>query len=174
MRHDGQVERWTTKDGNALTLRAIASSDVDIARAFTAALSFGTRYFRFGRGDFMPSEAELEQLCNPDPSRRIQLVVVTGSGASETMVASARCVYEPGRDDCEFATVVLDGWQGHGIGRRLMHQLMAEARARGLRTMRGQVLGSNVPMLAFMAALGFEIEAGFEQRPVRRVVRQLA
>jgi acetyltransferase len=51
--------------------------------------------------------------------------------------------------------VVADAWQGRGLGRRLMHGLIASARRRGVRQLVGTTLSDNAAMLALARALGF-------------------
>lgn len=168
------AETWEGKGGQLLTLRPIAPADVGIADAFLRNLSFGTRYFRFGRGDFLYSEDELRSICNPDPSRRSHLIVVAQENRAEVMVGSARYEVLDGGPDCEFAIVVMDGWQGHGVGRRLMRALLAHAAHRGLKSMFARVLGTNARMIDFLLRLGFEIDERTSRSSVKVAVKALA
>ena len=67
-----------------------------------------------------------------------------------------------------------DAWQGRGLGRRLMEELIAVARARGLRRMLGHVLAENRGMLALAQKLGFAVTDSAEGATVKRVVLELA
>jgi len=69
--------------------------------------------------------------------------------------------------------VVADAWQGKGVARNLMVRLVACANGRGLRRLEGRVLRSNRNMLAFSAALGFEIREGAEDPEQVSVVLEL-
>ncbi|MCK7580224.1 MAG: GNAT family N-acetyltransferase [Chromatiales bacterium] len=60
-------------------------------------------------------------------------------------------------ETCEFAIVVADKWQNRGIGTRLLALLMEAARAKGFKTMEGEVLTENVPMLNLVRRLGFNL-----------------
>ena len=147
--------RWRAPDGTPMSLRRIGTHDFDAARTFLRALSYGTRYFRFGRGDFVYPDEEIRRLLDPDPAVREHVVAFAGDGEAAPMVGSARYVVQPGREACEFSIVVLDGWQKHGVGGRLMAALIGIARARGLATMTCRVLGTNTRMHDFVRSFGF-------------------
>lgn len=147
--------RWRASDGTWMSLRRIGTQDFDAARAFLRALSYGTRYFRFGRGDFVYPDDAIRRALAADPAVREQVVAFVGEGETAPMVGSARYAVRPGQDVCEFTIVVLDGWQHHGVGRRLMETLIAIARARGLGTMTCEVLGTNTRMHEFVRSFGF-------------------
>ena len=120
----GPTERWVTGNGIPVTLRAISPEDVAISKDFLAGLSFGTRYFRFGRGDFQYTDDELRRLCTPAPGERAQFIAIARCDGVDRMIGSARYVVEADGRTCEMAIVVNDDWQGHGVGRRLMGALI--------------------------------------------------
>lgn len=153
---------WTGPDGRPVVLRRIAPGDFDSARVFLASLSYGTRYFRFGRGRFEYTDDELRALCEPDRSRRDQVVAIRDDDAgSARMIGSARYVRDadvPGVG--QFAIVVADDWMGRGLGRALMAALIDVAREARLERLEGRILGTNADMLGFVTSLGFELDAG--------------
>lgn len=158
-----------TRDGRTVTLRPIAPADFELAKTFTRSLSRGTRYLRFGRHDFVYDDADLRRICEPDPALRDQVVAVIQYEGAETMIGSARYVVQDGGQGCEFAVVVLDGWSGLGLGRELMAALIDRARQRGLKTMVGQVLGSNAGMLEFANRLGFRLDEASRAEQIKWV-----
>jgi GNAT superfamily N-acetyltransferase len=160
---------WTDADGTTFTLRRIGPDDVERSRVFLASLSFGTRYFRFGRGDFAYDDAELARICTPDPARREHLIVTVDDGDARPMAASARYAVADDGQEGEFAIVVLDRWQHHGLGRRLMSVLLGCARRRGLARLHGHILGTNRRMLAFVERLGFVVDPATRDQAIRSV-----
>src|SRR5262249_56846634 len=68
----------------------------------------------------------------------------------------ARSIEEEGKT-CEFAVTVADDWQRAGLASRLLRELIAAARARGLKRMEGFVLAGNSPMLGLARRLGFTL-----------------
>ena len=92
-----------------------------------------------------------------DYDKEMALIAVAEQDGLEIELAVARYVINLDGDSCEFAIVVADEWHGHGLGRRLMRQLMTTARQRGLERMVGEVLTSNVEMLKLAGQLGFTV-----------------
>ena len=60
-------------------------------------------------------------------------------------------------DAAEFAIVLSDEWQGRGLGRRLLADLIAAAKQRGVRRLFGTTLSENTAMLALSQSLGFVV-----------------
>ena len=87
----------------------------------------------------------------------------------EREIGVVRYVTNPDGESCEFALVVADEWQRHGLGRRMMQLLIDVARARGLREMIGHVLAENRGMLGLAESLGFVAGESSEGPQVRRV-----
>jgi GNAT superfamily N-acetyltransferase len=65
---------------------------------------------------------------------------------------------DPYPSRADFAVVVADRWQGVGIGRQLVSDLLALARAAGFRRMEGDVLSENRPMLQLLQRAGFRLQ----------------
>lgn len=166
--------RWTTRFGECLTLRPIDASDVERSEAFLRSLSFGTRYFRFGRGDFVYTAEEVAHLCRVGNVDGLHIVATHTAQGRESIVGSARWVPVGDAGECEFTTVVGDAWQRRGLGHRLMRALIDDATERGMRRMTGKILASNRAMINFVEALGFALEPDTAPGPVRRVALGLA
>ena len=70
-------------------------------------------------------------------------------------------------DSAEYAAIVVDVWQGHGLGLLLTRQLIEAARARGIRSFYALVLPENLRMLNLLRDLGLperiQWEAGVER-----------
>ncbi len=150
--------QWHDRHGREFRLRPVEPGDIDISRAFIDRLSFGARYFRFGRGDFRYTDDELRRLCRADPAARSHFVVLTCIDGEDAMIGSARYVVQG--DAAEFAIAVLDEWQRAGVGRRLMAAVIDSVRRRGLARLYGDVLTSNAAMGRFMERMGFRRAPG--------------
>jgi acetyltransferase len=153
--------------------RPIGPQDAAIEQEFVRALSPESRYFRFMAEVGELSPELLARFTRIDYPHDLALIVIHASDGREREIAVARYIGlpEPGR--CEFALVVADAWQGHGIGYRLMQTLMRFAREAGFASMEGYVLAANHKMLELMRALGFSIGASGEGPAVRIVRRTL-
>jgi len=62
---------------------------------------------------------------------------------------------DPDNIRAEYAAIVSSHLKGHGLGRRLMTEIIDYARQRGTTEIFGEVLRENKPMLALCDRLGF-------------------
>ena len=166
-------EIWRGKDGTSLILRPISPSDVRILESFVRGLSFGTRYFRYGRGDFKFTEDELLRRCNPNPRKRVHFIVVKVENGAEVMVGSAQYFIQPDGESCEFTIAVGDAHTGRGVARRLMEALLESAASKGLKVMYAYVLATNQRMIALGRRFGFEIAEDAESPAIKKITKLL-
>ena len=162
------------RDGQRVTLRAVEPQDKQAFQAVIKGLSEASRYTRFMSPLRELSAPMLERAVNPDPAHELQLVALSGE---QEIVGGARYCGSAGNDDCEFAITVVDHFQGRGLARPLLMQLMHAARARGFAHMEGYILAGNARMLGLARRLGFsEVQSpeGPAVRMVRCDLRQLA
>ena len=115
----------------------------------------------------------LERFVRADQLCEVALVAITSRGGWTRQLGECRYALCPESDDCEFAVAVLDAWQRRGLGERLLSELIAVARIRGLRAMIGDVLASNTAMLGLVLKLGFGVKVADEDWSMRRVSLEL-
>ena len=161
-------------DGTHVTLRPIRAADAQIEQQFVRGLSDEARYFRFMDMLRELSPKMLKQMTDIDYHNQMAFVAVTRINGGETEIAVARYVAFPDGENCEFAIVVADDWQGKGIATALMQLLIEAARRRGLKKMIGEVLSSNSKMLHFVTRLGFHAAMDAQDPTQMRVTRDLA
>ena len=93
-----------------------------------------------------------------DFSNHVALVVQVDHAGRAMIVGGGRYVmFEPGR--AETAFVVIDAWQGCGIGGLLTGHLIAIARQTGLTELIAEVLPENAAMLHVLGRFGFKPQA---------------
>ncbi len=154
---------WTwLRDGTPVRIRPIEPTDLELERGFVNGLSRETTYRRLMSGrNLLPGE--LERWTDIDHAREIAVIALASVHGIEQELGDARCV----RDDadarvCDFAIVIGDEWQHHGLGRMLLRRLMRSAADAGVEVLSGITLSINFPMLALAWKLGFQAsrEAG--------------
>lgn len=156
-----------------LTLRPIREDDGPLWLELVRVMSLATRYKRGARRAEDLTPDDVRRAVTPDTDKEIAFAVVARREDAETMIGVARAKkLRP--DAWEFAIVVLDDWQRHGIGRALMHALINALQARGAAAIEGDVLGTNRNMLDFLARLGFEAHPHPDREHLKRVARQIA
>lgn len=110
--------------------------------------------FLFSMKELAPEMAE--RLARIDRRSEFALVAAEPLPPGEALVgAVARIAVDPDGRGGEFAILVSHYLAHMGLGRHLMTRLVKWARRRGLRTLYGDVLKSNGPMLRLADALGF-------------------
>lgn len=145
-------------DGSSIRLRPINPADVGRLQAFHGRLSRDSIFFRF----FSPLPALTDEraayFTTVDFDRRLAIVAVEGQADAEEIVGVIRYDRHDG-DAAEFALIVEDRLQHHGIGSALFWALVAAARRRGIHTMTADVLAENRRMLAFLRETGLPIRS---------------
>jgi RimJ/RimL family protein N-acetyltransferase len=92
---------------------------------------------------------------NIDFSNHVALVALADEDGRRVIIGGGRyIVVEPGR--AEIAFVVIDAYQGQGIGTLLMRHLAAIARSAGLKELIAEVLPENTAMRKVFSKFGFK------------------
>lgn len=149
-------------DGTDIAIRPIRPEDAEIEQTFIRNLSPEARYFRFMRSLNELTPKMLVRFTQIDYDREMALIGTTREQGKEVEIAVGRYVTNPDGKTAEFALVVADEWRHRGVGSRILQGLIAEAKAKGLTEMVGEVLSTNEPMLHMMRRLGFAVHASTE------------
>jgi ribosomal protein S18 acetylase RimI-like enzyme len=141
-------------DGRPIEVRAIRREDeADMLAAVekTSPQSLQRRFFVMKRHF---SDKERAFFMDVDFKNHVAIVAVAEEDGNEVIVGGGRyIVFEPGR--AEMAFVVIDTWQGRGIGSLLMRHLIRIASAAGLNELTAEVLPENGAMLKVFGKFGF-------------------
>ena len=141
------------RDGSTVHVRPSTVEDVPRLRAFLAALSEESRWFRFFSAGVNLKAAAASAA---DPGDGLSLLALRGSEG--TVVAHGTYIREaPGRAEVAFA--VADAWHGHGIATVLLAHLAHAASTAGVETFTATVLSGNHRMLGVFHESGFLISA---------------
>jgi len=85
------------------------------------------------------------------------MALIAVEQSSGQMLGVVRLHADANYDTGEYAILVRSDRKGRGLGYLLMQMIIEYARAEGLKTIEGQVLGENTAMLAMCRELGFDI-----------------
>ncbi|MFG1427529.1 bifunctional acetate--CoA ligase family protein/GNAT family N-acetyltransferase [Roseixanthobacter glucoisosaccharinicivorans] len=166
----GLVREIELPDGQVLELRPIRPEDepgiVDIVRRSDP---------RDVRMRFLGSLKDFPhllaaRLSQIDYDREMALVAVDAAGA---FLGVVRIIADPDNETAEYAIMVRSDMKGKGLGYRLMNEIIAYGRQRGLKMIYGDVLRENQPMMHMAQDLGFVSKPG-EDYTVMRVELALA
>jgi acetyltransferase len=159
------------RDNTPVHMRAIRPDDAARERAFVAAMSDTSRYYRFLHPVAALSDEMIARFTQLDYDREMALIALLPDESE--IVGVAR--YHPNADgkSVEFAIAIADNWQAKGLGEFLTQNLIACAREAGYAIFEGTVLNGNTGMLKLAARLGFHTEPIAEARETTRVVLAL-
>ncbi|MEP1172249.1 MAG: GNAT family N-acetyltransferase, partial [Alphaproteobacteria bacterium] len=163
------VRRSFLPNGEELVIRPIRPEDAEIEQEFVRSLSAEAKHFRFMQTLNELSPEMLVRFTQIDYSREMALIALVREAGREKEIGVARYTINPDGKTCEFAIVVGDAWQKHGIGSALMKGLMEAARGQGLRAIEGEILADNRPMLELMESLGFSVRPDPDDPRLRQV-----
>ena len=160
------------RDGRPIEIRAVRPDDKDdmlAAIGRTSTESLRRRFFVVKRGF---SEKEIDFFVRIDFRDHVALIALTDEDGRPTIVGGGRyVVVEPG--SAEVAFIVIDGYQGQGIGSHLMRHLAGIARDAGLTELIAEVLPENTAMRKVFSKFGFKPAPSGEPQVVH-LVMQLA
>lgn len=140
------------RDGSALHIRPVQSSDVDAIRAFLKTLSpesIGFRFFGSPNLDWVT-----EWSVDVDYSDRYALVATSGP---EQAIAAHGAYMRLDKRRAEVAFMVSDAWQGRGIATIMIAHLAAAAEEHGIATFFAEVLPHNHRMIDVFVESGFPV-----------------
>src|SRR6266487_893867 len=141
------------RNGSRVAVRPIRPEDRDAIRNAFGRLSDATRYRRFLTAVARLSESDLTYLTEVDHHDHEALVAFDSK--TDEGVAVARFVRDPDdRGIAEAAVVVVDAWQGRGLGTALCRLLAGRAREVGVERFIATLLADNREMLHLMESIG--------------------
>lgn len=170
------VRTMAFHDGSPWLLRPIRPEDAEPLQTFVRELSDESRYMRFVSMLRELTPRMLARYTRIDYDRELALIATVNvpnpelrGRHQERIIGFAHYLRNPDGRGAEYALVIADDWQRHGLGNRLMTALIHAAQDQGLTYIDGLVLANNRPMLALMTSLGFQVDNDEEDPGMRRV-----
>lgn len=137
-----------TRHVDGVTIRPLRDGDTATVAALFARLGDESRRQRFGGAKPRLSGRELAELARVDGSRHALVAYLAGDPRPAGVARLAR---DGAR--AEVACAVADDCQGRGVGRALLMELAALARAAGLVELRATVCGDNPRAVSLVTRL---------------------
>jgi ribosomal protein S18 acetylase RimI-like enzyme len=145
------------KHGPPLVVRPLRHGDVDTVLTLFERLSDRSRRARFNGPKPRLTTADLDQLAAVDATRHALVAYVAGD---RRPVAIARLVRDGASAEIAFA--VADEYQQRGIGSLLAAELVADARAAGVREVTALVASDNPAAVALLRRILTALDIRFE------------
>ena len=149
-------------DGDEVPFRAVRPDDAPALQRVHARCSERTIYLRFFGPMRELSDRKARYFATTDGVDHLGLVALDPEDPEE-VVGVVRYAREPGSEKAEYAALIEDRWQGHGIGAGLTRRLIEAAKENGVRRFYALVMGENGRMLNVFRHLGLPEREGFEE-----------
>ena len=161
--------REQLRDGRPIEIRALRPTDeagmLD-AINHTNAESLRRRFFVTKRAF---SDKEKAFFMNADFVKHVALVTEIEKDGRRTIIGGGRYIItDPGK--AEIAFVVIDDYQGQGLGTLLMRHLAAIAGSAGLKELIAEVLPENAAMRKVFSKFGFQARRGGDPQVLHLVL----
>ena len=145
------------RSGEEVTVRPIRPEDEPKLEDFHERLSERSVYLRYAslmKMEQRVAHERLSRICFIDYDREMALVAETHD---EEIIGVGRLKQQPSRNEAEFALLVIDDYQGEGIGTELLKRLVQVGRDEDLDRITADILLQNRAMQHVCEKLGFEI-----------------
>jgi len=171
------VSTHTMLEGEDVTIRPIRPEDEPKLVTFHERLSERSVYLRYAnlmKLEQRVAHERLSRICFIDYDREMALVAERPNADGEDQIIGVgRLTKQPGRNEAEFAMLVIDEFQGEGIGTELLRRLVEVGEAEGLDRITADILQQNRAMQRVCEKLGFDLVRG-DGREMVKAVKPLA
>ena len=156
------VSTWKLKDGSPIVISPIRPEDEPTMVKFHRALSDNSvhfRYFGIIKLEQRIAHDRLVQTCFNDYDREIAIIGVRNAPETkeDEIIAVGRLIKVHEVNDAEYAIILSDRWQGHGLGTHFMKLLLEIGRKEGVEHIFGHILRENQAMQRVCKQLGFTV-----------------
>jgi acyl-CoA hydrolase/GNAT superfamily N-acetyltransferase len=162
--YPAHLERWVEiREGARVYLRPLKLTDEPRVRDLFYKLSpesVRSRFFQLLKA--LPHE-QLQNLLRVDYEKDMALVALNDATETSTALAIAHYRNDPQTNFAEAAFLVLDEWQGKGIGSALLDSLVEMARQQGIAGFSAEVLSGNHGMMRVFHKCGYPVESRLEE-----------
>jgi GNAT superfamily N-acetyltransferase len=150
------------RNGEVMRVRSLRMADEDVLKDLFYRLSSESTYQRFMTHKKRHPHEEMLDLVDVDYENSMALVVTREGDETSELIAMARYDLDPATHLGDVALVVLDAWQGKGVGTVLFRRLAELGRDRGVLGFTADVLLENGRMLAIFNKSGLRVETRLE------------
>jgi len=151
----------TMRSGEAVTIRPIRPEDEPKLVTFHKKLSERSVYLRYAslmQLEQRVAHERLARICFIDYDREMALVAErTTEDGEDEIIGVGRLTQQPGRNEAEFAMLVIDEFQEEGIGTELLRRLVQVGEDEGLDRITADILDQNRAMQRVCEKLDFEL-----------------
>lgn len=169
--HEGYsspYESWLTlKNGKKVFLRPILKTDKDLIVDLFGRLHPDGIYLRFLRPlNALPDDL-LFQLLHIDYHKSFALVAVTPENDKNSIIAVARYGYDHAENVTDFAVIVREDWQHHGLGKSLLLKIFAIGKEHGISRFSSIIDSTNCMIKQLLRKIGYEVKYSYRNGSIQ-------
>ncbi len=153
----GETRKVELRSGEEVTLRPVRITDQEELQQMFYRLSDESTYRRFMAYKRTHPRQDIEKLVNLDYEQNMGLLAVHRHGDRDEILGMCRYDVDPATRLADIAFVIVDDWQGKGLGSALMRRMVDIASSRGLRGFTADVMTVNKPMIRVFQNTGLEM-----------------
>jgi acetyltransferase len=160
---DEYVTQRKLDDGAEIALRPIKPEDEPLWHELLAGCSTQSRWFRFNYLFKQTTHEMASRYCFIDYDRELAIVAEVEEEGQRKLIGIGRLVADIDHRKAEYAVIVVDRWQGRGLGGMLTDYCLELAKKWGMQEVVAEIAKDNSRMLATFRSRGFEIHAPLGQ-----------
>ncbi len=152
-----------TKEALDVLLRPIQPEDEPLVEKMFGYISKESLYFRFF--GYVPHVTHdfLTRFTNIDYDREIAIIAEVEENEARKMIGVVRIITDGWGESAEYAILIADPWQKHGLGSIMTDFILEVAKDKGISKIYASVLATNKGMLRLFEKKGFRIKReGFD------------
>ena len=157
------VTQRALKDGTPVILRPIKPEDEPLWHDLVRSCSTETIWFRFQYLFKQTTHDMATRYCFIDYDRELGIVAELEEDGQRKLVGVGRLVADMDHETAEYAVIVADRWQGHGLGGLLTDYCLEVAKTWSVKRLVAETTMDNTRALATFRNRGFEIDAQQEE-----------
>ncbi len=157
------VTQRKLKDGTVVALRPIKPEDEPLWHDLLTNCSTQSRWFRFNYVFKQTTHEMASRYCYIDYDRELAIVAEVEEQGERKLIGIGRLVADVDHQVAEYAVIVVDRWQGRGLGGLLTDYCLELAKKWGVKQVVAEIAKDNSRMLATFRNRGFEITSPMKQ-----------
>ena len=161
----------TLRDGERVLIRPLKPEDAALYPDFLKEVTQTDLRLRFFSAMRELSPEMIDRLVHYDPATAMAFIALDED--DHRMLGVVRLHGDAKGESAEFAILLRSHLKGHGLGWLMMKHMIANAKAKGLKTVHGQILAQNRTMLELCTELGFHMTDDLFERGIKVVTLPL-
>ncbi|AYF45257.1 MULTISPECIES: GNAT family N-acetyltransferase [Halobacteriovorax] len=139
--------------GHKALIREVSASDKKLILEGIKEMQPKSIYHRFFAAKKGLTGKELISLTEYDKRFHYAIGAITATSPIHPMGIARFDIFRENHEEAEFAITIIDKFQGMGVGKELLSLLIVEAKKRGVKILKGEMLTTNSNMIGLAQSM---------------------